>query len=265
MTQVLVFKAKNLTIEHDRQPVLTQASFEIAAGSRTAILGVNGTGKSSLLQVLAGAANYQGKISFYNQELKTYSIAQLAQKRAVIEQQPARAFGLRVRDVLASIASWKKHPKSQEFNKIIEDLRISHLLDNEHAAISGGELARVALARALWQLLQAPEGLQNQLLLLDEPTSALDLAMQESVLQQLRNWNEQENLTILTVLHDLNQALFYFPQVLLLHQGQVWAQGQTSTWLTAENIEQIWGQKVCTIDLPAPENRRVFIPIHREI
>lgn len=262
MTQAFVFKVKNLKIQYGKRLILSQANFAIAAGSRTAILGINGAGKSSLLRVLAGAGEpYQGEISFYNQELIKYSTQALAQKRAVIEQRQNPAFGLNVAEVLASIASWKNHPKSKQFEKIVRDFQIAHLMQAQHAQLSGGELARVAMVRALWQLLQAPAGLDNQLLLLDEPSAALDLSMQELLFQQLKAWNEREKLTVLAVLHDLNQALFYFPQVLIVHAGQIWGHGAAETWLTPPNIETIWGQKVCAVDVDAPQKRRVFIPI----
>jgi iron complex transport system ATP-binding protein len=115
-----------------------------------------------------------------------------------------------------------------------------HLRFAKPGEMSGGELRRVMLARALAQ--------QTPIMLLDEPLANLDLAHQYEILELLRNINRNEGKTILIVIHDLNMALHYCPGLLLLHGQRVHYFGSTAAGLTPENIQCVFGigsRQVC--------------------
>lgn len=108
-----------------------------------------------------------------------------------------------------------------------------HLRFAKPSQMSGGELQRVMLARALAQ--------QTSIMLLDEPISNLDISHQFDILDLLRTINSEEHKTVLIVLHDLNMALQYCQKLLLLHQGQVLFQGPIREGLTEANIATVFG------------------------
>ena len=120
-----------------------------------------------------------------------------------------------------------------------------HLRFATPGQMSGGELQRVMLARALAQ--------QTPIMLLDEPISNLDISHQFDILDLLRTINLQQHKTVMIVLHDLNMALQYCPKLLLLHEGQILFQGTTQEGLTPQNIATVFGVQAAI----APEGIRI--------
>lgn len=262
MNAPLLFSVQNISVNKSHRRLLDSISFDLQHGECVAILGLNGAGKSTLLHALCGSEPLEhGKILLNHQDIRTLSSAQLATMRAVVEQDHGKALGLTVRDVLESLACMDKHPEHARLIDILQRLTLMHTLTQSHASLSGGERAKVALARALWQLLQSEHGLKNKVLLLDEPSSALDFAAQETLFHYLRELNQTEQLSIISIVHDLNVAAFYFERVLIVQAGVLIADGHAREMLTPCNIERIWGQKVAEFTQTTPPFRRIFMPI----
>ncbi|MFY3382539.1 heme ABC transporter ATP-binding protein [Paracidovorax sp. MALMAid1276] len=215
-------------------------------GRFTAILGPNGAGKSTLLSLLSAQRKPDaGQVLLDSQPLASLSPHTLALRRAVMPQESAVAFDFTAREV-AELGRYphRKQPAGNEATIVAEALGATGVIDlagRSFNTLSGGEKARVHLARALaqvWALL--PDGAPRWLLL-DEPTAALDLAHQHQSLRLLRDWAHREHCGVVAVLHDVNLALRYADDVLLLSPGAAAHHGAAAEVLTGARIDAVWG------------------------
>lgn len=230
-------------------PHLATVDVALQPGRFTAILGPNGAGKSTLLSLLSGQRPAQsGQVCLSGRALGDYSAAQLALVRAVMPQENAVAFDFSVQEVVEwGRFAHRSAPSLHEDAIALQALQatgVAHLALRNINTLSGGERARVHLARALAQLWEPrPDGAARWLLL-DEPTAALDLSHQHQSMALLREWAQQQGVGVVAVLHDLNLALRYAHDVLLL-DGSACGYGAVADTLTAETIARVW-QVDCT-------------------
>lgn len=214
-------------------------------GRFTAILGPNGAGKSTLLSLLSAQRTPDaGQVLLDGTPLHTLSAHTLALRRAVMPQESAVAFDFTAREV-AELGRYphRKHPDANEAAIVDQALAatdVAALAPRIFNTLSGGEKARVHLARALAQVWGPRADGAARWLLLDEPTAALDLAHQHQALRLLRDWAHDQGLGVVAVLHDLNLALRYADDVLLLARGEAACHGPVGDVLTAERIESVW-------------------------
>lgn len=224
-------------------------------GRFTAILGPNGAGKSTLLSLLSAQRKPgAGQVLLDGQPLHTLSAHRLALRRAVMPQEGAVVFDFTAREV-AELGRYphRHHPTADEAGIVDAALAatdVAALAPRIFNTLSGGEKARVHLARALaqvWAPLPADAGGADgaggaaRWLLLDEPTAALDLAHQHQALRLLRDWAQTQGVGVVAVLHDLNLALRYADDALLLAHGEAACHGPVAEVLTAERIGRVWG------------------------
>lgn len=225
----------------DRKAILSDISAEIADGAFCALLGANGSGKTTLLRCIANLLEPTGgSIEIDGRETRKYSIREMARKLALVQQHPQTDMEFSAFEtVMMGRNPYQRHlqNESQEDSDIVErcmkQTNTWHLQKSLPSEMSGGELQRVMIARALAQ--------QTPLLLLDEPTSNLDIAHQFEIMELLRDINATQHKTILIVVHDLNMALRYCPQAMLLHNGGILFHGPASEALQAERIEKVFG------------------------
>lgn len=198
-------------------------NLSVAAGERIAILGPSGAGKSTLLRLLAGEASHVGQAHFEARPLAHWPKRELARRRAVLPQSHAVAFGLPVELVvsLGRMAHESDNPCDHQQASIVmqalEAARAGHLVGRRFDTLSGGEQARVQLARALAQLWDARGGL----LLADEPLAALDPGLQFELLDALSDFVRARGHALVAVLHDMNQALAGFERLWLIQDGRL--------------------------------------------
>lgn len=188
---------------------------DVNAGEIIAIIGPNGAGKSTLLGAFSGDHPYRGTVEILGRELTSYPQRDLALRRAVLRQSNAISFPFSVVDVVKmGRAPWRNITTVEQDDRVIaqELLRSDTFRFAERAfpSLSGGERARVSLARAMAQ--------RTPLLFLDEPTAALDINYQEQVLAVARRYARQGN-GVVVVLHDLAAAAVYADRILLLEDG----------------------------------------------
>lgn len=226
--------------------LLERVSATLRPGRFTAILGPNGAGKSTLLSLLSAQRRPDaGQVLLDGQPLATLSAHALALRRAVMPQESAVAFDFTVREV-AELGRYphRQHPAPDEAGIVASALAatdVATLAPRIFNTLSGGEKARVHLARALAQIwTPRPDGAARWLLL-DEPTAALDLAHQHQALRLMRDWAHAQGCGVVAVLHDLNLALRYADDVLLLARGEPPCFGPVAEVLTHQRIEQVWG------------------------
>ncbi|HHW15421.1 MAG TPA: ABC transporter ATP-binding protein [Firmicutes bacterium] len=222
------------------RPVLKKVRFELRPGEILSILGNNGAGKSTLLKCLNRILKPQrGTVLLEGGDLRHLGRRQIAQRVGYV---PQRQEGGRVTVFDAVLLGRRPHLRWEAGSRDFEIVRrVLTRLDLEGFALrtldelSGGELQKVLLARALAQ--------EPRVLLLDEPTSNLDLRNQLEVLATLRRAVREEKLAAAVVLHDLNLALRFSDRFLLLKNGVVLACGGLEV-MTPTNLAQVYGVPV---------------------
>jgi iron complex transport system ATP-binding protein len=223
------------------------ARFE--AARLTAVLGPNGAGKSTLLAALSQWRRPDaGQVRFGGRDLHTIPADTLARQRAVVAQETSVAFDYSVRELL-ELGRLPHRPSAADEAIVAAALHEHELLafaDRGVASLSGGERARVHLARACVQIAPSPaaEGgaaaLRSRWLLLDEPTAALDLAHQHTTLARVRE-RAAAGCGVVIVLHDLNLALRHADHALVLERGRVAAAGPVREVLSPELVGRVFG------------------------
>ena len=236
-----MIEVKDLTYGYADKPVFNNLTFSIEEGGFYAVMGANGSGKTTLLRLVSGMLTPQeGRVLVDGTEVLRYKARELAQKMSFVRQHPQTDFEFSAFEtVLMGRNPYQRHLQNESEHdwKIVEECMRQtntwHLRFAKPSEMSGGELQRVMLARALAQ--------QTPVMLLDEPISNLDIAHQFDILDLLRTINHREHKTVMIVLHDLNMALQYCDKLLLLHQGRVLFQGPIREGLTQPNIATVFG------------------------
>lgn len=239
--------------------VLEGVNFDVVAGEIVALVGPNGAGKSTLLAALAGELEPSaGAIELDGRALAQWSPVDMARRRAVLPQSHTVGFPFTAREVVAmGRAPWVRTERRE-----LDDERIAAAMaaaDVEHLAarsfptLSGGERARVALARVLAQ--------DTGTLLLDEPTAALDLGHQEAVLT-LATARAAAGAAVVVVLHDLGIAAAYADRVAILESGRIAADGPPRKVLTTELLTRVYQHPVEVLDHPIT-GAQLVLPVRR--
>ncbi|MDH0863380.1 ATP-binding cassette domain-containing protein [Mitsuaria sp. GD03876] len=197
-------------------------TLRVDAGERIAILGPSGAGKSTLLRLVARELRpAAGTIRFDGQPLETWSPAALARRRAVLPQQHGVAFGLPVELVVAlgRVARQGDGQQDTIVREALAQAQAGHLLGRRFDTLSGGEQARVQLARVFAQAWDARDGL----LLVDEPVAALDPGLSVSLMAAMSEFAAARGHALVAVLHDLNLAMNHFERLWLMKAGRMLA------------------------------------------
>ncbi|MBN8506364.1 MAG: ATP-binding cassette domain-containing protein [Burkholderiales bacterium] len=189
----------------------------LAAGERVAVLGPSGAGKSTLLNLMSGGVRPDvGVLELQGERLDRLRPAERARRRAVLPQSHRLAFGLPV-ELVVSLGRWGRGDEARHIGPALAWAQASHLRDRRYDELSGGEQARVQLARVLAQLADVEGGL----LLADEPLAALDPGLQLELLDLLQRFCAERGHALVAVLHDLQQALQGFERLWLMRAGRV--------------------------------------------
>lgn len=249
---------RELTAGYGSEPVLRGVDCEVRAGELWAVLGPNGTGKSTLLRAILGVAAWsRGGVRLLGRERADWEPRALARRVAWVPQTVEHTEGFRGLELVLMgrsphLGLWGLTSERDVAlaRAVMEELGVAHLADRSGEALSGGERRMLLLARGL---VQGPE-----LLLLDEPTAFLDVAHQVGALERVRARVDADGLGAVAVLHDVNLAAAFATHVLLLRDGRVLASGRVDEVLERERLEALY-------DLPmemavAPSGARLFAP-----
>lgn len=215
--------------------IVHEVTAGLAPGRVTALIGVNGSGKTSLLHLLAGLrVPTSGRVLLGGKHLTTLSRRQVARSVALMEQNASASVELTVRDVVAlgrvpHVGGWRSVADDPVVETAMERTNVVEFAERAWSTLSGGERQRVQLARALAQ--------EPQILLLDEPTNHLDLAHQIGLLALVR----ATGLTTAVVLHDLDLALANADDVWVMDAGRVVVQGPVADVLDAALVARHFG------------------------
>lgn len=242
--------AAGVGLRRDGRDLLQDIDLRLEAGQVLAILGPNGAGKSSLLRILGGEwPASSGQVRLDGRPLSAWAPAALARRRAVLPQAESLRFGFHVEEVVAFGRMPWPDPASRTSGAVDEAMAfagVEALRRRPYTSLSGGERARVQLARVVAQIWEAHE---DRLLLLDEPTASLDLAHQHQVLAAVRGF-AQRRAGVVMVLHDLNLALRYADVAILLNRGCLHASGPVDQVLDPPNVLQVYGMAVARLATP---------------
>lgn len=243
-----VFAAEGVAVSLDGREVLTDVTISVRPGEVLALVGPNGAGKSTLLSVLSGERRPDaGIVTVDDRDIHTFSALELARVRAVLTQDNALSFPFRVIDVISmGRAPWTRTDEIASDAAAISSAAaradVTHLAWRRFTELSGGERARVSLARVLAQ--------DTPVVFLDEPTAALDLRHQEDVLRVARELAE-DGRAVVIVIHDLSLAGAVADRVALLSSGRLVAVGTPSEVLTEHRISEVYGLDVRVVEIDA--------------
>jgi iron complex transport system ATP-binding protein len=233
--------ADQLSVGFGDQTVIHQLSLAVEQGEILSLIGPNGSGKSTLLKSLSRSLKpSEGSVWLDGRDLHSYSAKKLACQLAMLHQGSATPSDLTVRDLVAygrfPYQNWW-HGDAPENLKILEwaltQTGLLPLASRQIKTLSGGERQRAWIAMALAQ--------KPRLLLLDEPTTYLDISHQLEILDLIRRLNQEQAITIVMALHDLNYAARYSDTVAVLSQGNLYAVGRPDAVITPKTLREVFG------------------------
>ena len=243
-------QGRELTLAYDGNVVSSDLSVSIPEGGFTAIVGPNACGKSTLLRALVRMLKpREGYVLLDGAEITSVPTKQVARRLGLLPQSSIAPDGITVEDLVAR----GRHPYqrllrqwSREDDRAVQEAMaqtaVDELADRLVDELSGGQRQRVWLAMALAQ--------STPLLLLDEPITFLDIAHQMEVLDLCAEMH-QGGRTLVAVLHDLNHACRYATHLIVMREGEIFAQGPPGEIVTAELVEAVFGLKVLVVPCPA--------------
>lgn len=242
-----MIEVRSATIMRSGRPVVVDATLDVGTGEVVALVGPNGSGKSTLVAAVGGdLAVAAGRITIDARDVSTLDPVAAARLRGVMTQSNPVSYGFTVREVVEFGRSpWRGTTQASgdddAVNRAIDALDLKDLTNRGVQALSGGELARVAMARALAQ--------EVNNLILDEPTAALDLRHQVDVLTIARE-QARRGRTVLVVLHDLSLAAQFADRIAVMAGGAVVAVGAPEEVMQPAVISEVYGVPVVTLINP---------------
>lgn len=227
---------RHIAFSYPRKPLFDDLSLCFQKSEFCALIGPNGSGKTTLLKCIAGLLPVlRGDILLNNRPLNSYTISGLAKTISYVPQHQDVIFDISVHDlVLTGRNPYQKRWQiaSSDDNAIVDDmLEKCHLItlkDRMLSQLSGGELQRALIARAMAQ--------QTPVMLLDEPLSNLDVSHKFEIMDILRQLNIHRQVLIILIIHDFSIALEYARQAILMKDGKIILHGDISAVLSPENI-----------------------------
>jgi len=231
-----ILDIQNISFSFSNQKLIDNCSFEIEEKSQNFLIGLNGSGKTTLLKILLGLLNKKkGKIFILGKNQNEYTSEELAKIIAFVPQTQSEIFPFSVEEIISTgrtpfvnFFGVQSQRDKEIIDEFITKLDLNSVRKKQITKISGGELRRTLIARALVQ--------QPKILLLDEPNSYLDVEHQISIFEILAKLSDEQKLTTITVTHDLNIAFLFAQNVLILHEGKI-KKGKKEEILTENNIK----------------------------
>jgi iron complex transport system ATP-binding protein len=242
----VLLHARDVTVRFGNAAVVDKASVALRRGELVALVGPNGAGKTSFIRALAGLLPAEGEIAFGTRPLTTLSPRERARAVAYLPQGHIFHWPMQV----AAVVALGRYPHSDPFStpspqdraavsRALELTATEAFANRPVTTLSGGERARVALARAL--ATEAP------VLLADEPTASLDPRHQLIVMQLLRRAT-RDGGAVLAILHDLTLAARFADRVLVMDAGVIVADGAPDKALSGQRIAQVFGVDTMMVD-----------------
>ena len=230
-----IIEVKNLSYTINKKTILNNVNAQFKENKITAIIGANGSGKSTLMSFLSKTRPSEKTVYFRGQDINEISAQDFAFQVSVLPQQQKMIADFRVEDVVVM----GRFPYKKKFRDYtVEDYKIAHkameqvgienMANRRLNHMSGGEIQRVLIAKALAQ--------EPELILMDEPTNHLDVKYKVALMKTLQEYGK----TVIVVLHDLSLAIQYCDEVVVMVNGSVLTQGQVQKVMQPELLEKIF-------------------------
>lgn len=235
-----MISGKNIEIAYEKNIVIKDLDIEIKRGEILTILGTNGCGKSTLLKGISRVIPYKnGTISLENEIIHNINSKEFAKRLAFVSQNNEIPEDITVEEFVR----YGRTPHKKWYELLNEDdekivtwameiCKIEKFSKRKVMSLSGGERQKVWIAMVLAQ--------KTSVLLLDEPTTYLDICHQLEIMELIKELNKKLGITIVMVLHDLNQASQYSDRVLVLKDGKKYIEGDTREVLTRELVREVY-------------------------
>jgi iron complex transport system ATP-binding protein len=236
----VLMRVEGITGGYRGVKVIKNVSFEIAKGEFIGIIGPNGSGKSTLLRLLSRVLiPLAGRVELNTKDILMMQPKEFARQLAFVPQETVIDFPFTAEEIvlLGRIPHLGRleRPTKEDFTKVEEALFLTdtaQIKQRNIQELSSGERQRVIIAKALAQ--------EPRLLFLDEPTAHLDIGHQVQILGLLRKLNEENKISVVAVMHDLNLASEYCQRLILLDQGSIFRDGTAQEVLTYQTIEAVY-------------------------
>lgn len=239
-----------LQFGYDQNPTLKGVNLTLEEAKLTVVLGPNGSGKTTLVKLMSKMMTPDsGHIYLNLSDLTAMTQKEISRSLAVVPQNTAVEFDFTVKEIVAM----GRYPHLKRFEsegaadwRIVDEAMaatdVLQFKDRSIHALSGGEIQRVIIARALAQ--------KPKILILDEPISHLDIQHQIELLKLVKHLASQQHITVVMILHDLNFAMAFADHVIVMHDGKIAAEGSPESVLRPELIKNVYGVDTCMIKNP---------------
>ena len=240
----MMMKVKNVSFSYGNNKILRDISLGIETGKITTIMGANGCGKSTLFSLMTkNLTPKRGQIFLERKNISAMPLTEFAKRVSIVHQYNSSAEDITVE----RLVSFGRTPHrkllggmSEEDTRLMEwAIQVTNLgeyRDREVGKLSGGQRQRVWIAMALAQ--------NTKLLFLDEPTTYLDIRYQLEILELIKKLNQEYGITIVMVLHDINQAIHFSDHIIGLKDGKVAVEGHPEEVISTESLLQLYGVRL---------------------
>ncbi len=243
----------NVSLGYDHRVILHDVDMRAKPGQILGLVGPNGSGKSTLIKGMTGVIDLlSGRISIDNRHIQSIRRDELARLVATVPQDPTLPGAFTAFEVVLmgrtphlGLLRYEGGKDLAIAWRAMEATHTQSFAERRVNELSGGERQRLIIARALTQ--------QPKAMFLDEPTANLDINHQVEILNLVKSLCQEQSLTVIIALHDLNLAAQYCDWMVMLNGGKVHAEGTPLDILTAPNIKRVYGADVCVY--PHPINR----------
>ena len=254
-----MLRVENISFSYVRDKAFIEnLNINIPKGKITTILGPNGSGKSTLLSILSTYNKpSKGDVFIGDKNLKTLKTKEIAKLIATVHQHNESPEDLDVKTLISygrvphhKHGSNKKDEDEKIINWAISSTNLDDIKDKKVMSLSGGQRQRAFIAMALAQ--------KTDILLLDEPTTYLDIFHQIEVLDLVKKLNEEYKMTIVMVLHDINQAIKYSDNIVIMKNGKIIEEGTPKSVINEKSIKTVYNVEgiICNVD----KEEMYFVP-----
>lgn len=254
-----IFQIHNLSFAYDQETIIKDLTLTLHKGCITTLIGANGCGKSTLFNLLTKNLKPDvGEICLYEKNVEQIKLRDFAKNVAIVHQYNTAPMDITVEKLVAyGRTPYHRFGRDEDPKKSEEKIKWALEITNtwKHkdklvSELSGGQKQRVWIAMALAQ--------DTKILFLDEPTTYLDIRYQLQILKLIKTLNREYGLTIVMVLHDINQALYYSDEIIAMKDGKIVAQGIPEKIINTKLVKDIYDVDLKVIEI---DEKPFVIPV----
>jgi len=236
-----LIEVTNLSFSYGNKKILSDINFSVEPNTFVAVLGINGTGKSTLIKCLNKINKLtEGEVKINSMSIDDMTINELAKMIAYVPQNVSTSFPIDVYDVILlgrrPYLNWSIGDYDRDIvAKVIQNLRLQDFAFRKFHTLSGGEQQKVVIAKAIVQ--------EPQIYLFDEPTSSLDLFSQYDILGEIKSLVDDKSnpCSAIVAMHDINLASKFADKVLIIHKSEVYCYDAPCIALNIETVSEVYG------------------------